>query len=83
MSYCLDISSPLVPSESDSFRLLDRLCCCITRSFIFKWATTQVSAPQMIQSATTVNSAPCFVLGHMAQLMCASNIFFAPLILFG
>lgn len=42
MSYCLDISSPLVESEPDSFRLLDRLCCCFTRPTIFKWATTQV-----------------------------------------
>ncbi|XP_003973947.2 PI-PLC X domain-containing protein 1 [Takifugu rubripes] len=41
MSYCLDINSPLVESESDSFRLLDRLCCCFTRPTIFKWATTQ------------------------------------------
>lgn len=42
MSYCLDINSPLVESESDSFRLLDRICCCFTRPTIFKWATTQV-----------------------------------------
>ncbi|CAG01392.1 unnamed protein product, partial [Tetraodon nigroviridis] len=41
MSYCLDINSPLVESESDSFRLLDGLCCCFTRPAIFKWATTQ------------------------------------------
>ncbi|XP_062853124.1 PI-PLC X domain-containing protein 1 [Trichomycterus rosablanca] len=42
MSYCLDITSPLVRSESDSFRLLDRLFYCITRPIIYKWATTQV-----------------------------------------
>lgn len=41
MSYCLDINSPLVPSESDAFRLLDRLFYCFTRPAIFKWATTQ------------------------------------------
>ncbi|XP_041646562.1 PI-PLC X domain-containing protein 1 [Cheilinus undulatus] len=41
MSYCLDINSPLVPSESDFFRLLDRLFSCFTRPTIFKWATTQ------------------------------------------
>uniref|UniRef100_A0A3P9JDZ5 Si:dkey-66a8.7 n=1 Tax=Oryzias latipes TaxID=8090 RepID=A0A3P9JDZ5_ORYLA len=41
MSYCLDITSPLVRSESDYFRLLDRLFYCFTRPFIFKWATTQ------------------------------------------
>ncbi|XP_059198110.1 PI-PLC X domain-containing protein 1 [Centropristis striata] len=41
MSYCLDINSPLIPSESDSFRLLDGLFYCFTRPAIFKWATTQ------------------------------------------
>uniref|UniRef100_A0A3Q2XZE6 Si:dkey-66a8.7 n=1 Tax=Hippocampus comes TaxID=109280 RepID=A0A3Q2XZE6_HIPCM len=41
MSYCLDISSPLVRSESDLFRVLDGLCCCLTRPTVFKWATTQ------------------------------------------
>ncbi|XP_068581548.1 PI-PLC X domain-containing protein 1 [Cebidichthys violaceus] len=41
MSYCLDINSPLIPSESDAFRLLDRLFYCFTRPAIFKWATTQ------------------------------------------
>ncbi|KAM7012898.1 PI-PLC X domain-containing protein 1 [Tautogolabrus adspersus] len=41
MSYCLDINSPLVPSESDYFRLLDGLFYCFTRPAIFKWATTQ------------------------------------------
>lgn len=45
MSYCLDINSPLVESESDSFRLLDRLCYCFTRPAIFRWATTQVTMP--------------------------------------
>ncbi|XP_029988853.1 PI-PLC X domain-containing protein 1 [Sphaeramia orbicularis] len=41
MSYCLDINSPLVRSESDSLRLLDGLFYCFTRPLIFKWATTQ------------------------------------------
>lgn len=41
MSYCLDINSPLVRSESDYFRLIDALCCCFTRPIIFKWSTTQ------------------------------------------
>ncbi|XP_061744569.1 PI-PLC X domain-containing protein 1-like [Nerophis ophidion] len=41
MSYCLDINSPLVRSESDIFRILDGLCCCFTRPTIYKWATTQ------------------------------------------
>lgn len=42
MSYCLDINSPLVRSESDFFRLLDGLFYCFTRPVIFKWSTTQV-----------------------------------------
>ncbi|XP_073333184.1 PI-PLC X domain-containing protein 1 [Pagrus major] len=41
MSYCLDINSPLVRSESDFFRLLDGLFYCFTRPAIFRWATTQ------------------------------------------
>ncbi|XP_073707636.1 PI-PLC X domain-containing protein 1 [Garra rufa] len=42
MSYCLDITSPLLRSESDSFRLLDGVFCCFTRPAIYRWATTQV-----------------------------------------
>ncbi|XP_027883018.1 PI-PLC X domain-containing protein 1 [Xiphophorus couchianus] len=41
MSYCLDITSPLLRSESDCFWLLDGLFYCVTRPLIFKWATTQ------------------------------------------
>lgn len=41
MSYCLDITSPLLPSESDTFRLLDGVFCCFTRPAIYRWATTQ------------------------------------------
>ncbi|XP_030646949.1 PI-PLC X domain-containing protein 1 [Chanos chanos] len=41
MSYCLDINSPLVRSESDTFRLLDSVFYCFTRPAIFRWATTQ------------------------------------------
>ncbi|XP_030289772.1 PI-PLC X domain-containing protein 1 [Sparus aurata] len=41
MSYCLDINSPLVRSESDCFRLLDGLFYCFTRPAIFRWSTTQ------------------------------------------
>ncbi|XP_058495305.1 PI-PLC X domain-containing protein 1 isoform X1 [Solea solea] len=41
MSYCLDINSPLLRSESDSFRILDKVFSCFTRPTIFKWATTQ------------------------------------------
>ncbi|KAL7832730.1 hypothetical protein SRHO_G00297480 [Serrasalmus rhombeus] len=42
MSYCLDITSPLVRSESDTFRLLDGVFYCFTRPVIYRWATTQV-----------------------------------------
>ncbi|KAF4112312.1 PI-PLC X domain-containing protein 1 [Onychostoma macrolepis] len=42
MSYCLDITSPLLRSESDTFRLLDGVFCCFTRPAIRRWATTQV-----------------------------------------
>ncbi|XP_072540488.1 PI-PLC X domain-containing protein 1 isoform X2 [Salminus brasiliensis] len=42
MSYCLDITSPLVRSESDALRLLDGVFYCFTRPVIYKWATTQV-----------------------------------------
>ncbi|XP_041913288.1 PI-PLC X domain-containing protein 1 [Alosa sapidissima] len=41
MSYCLDITSPLVRSESDAFRILDGLFYCFTRPVIYRWATTQ------------------------------------------
>lgn len=41
MSYCLDITSPLLRSESDTFRLLDGVFCCLTRPAIYRWATTQ------------------------------------------
>ncbi|XP_016337332.1 PI-PLC X domain-containing protein 1-like isoform X2 [Sinocyclocheilus anshuiensis] len=39
---CLDITSPLLRSESDTFRLLDGVFCCFTRPAIYRWATTQV-----------------------------------------
>ncbi|CAM4626026.1 hypothetical protein PO909_005568 [Leuciscus waleckii] len=42
MSYCLDITSPLLRSESDTFRLLDGVFCRFTRPAIYRWATTQV-----------------------------------------
>ncbi|XP_053287212.1 PI-PLC X domain-containing protein 1 isoform X1 [Pleuronectes platessa] len=41
MSYCLDINSPLVRSESDFLRIMDGLFYCLTRPTIFKWSTTQ------------------------------------------
>ncbi|KAL4656867.1 PI-PLC X domain-containing protein 1-like [Arapaima gigas] len=41
MSYCLDISAPLVRSESNTFRMLDRFFSFLTRPAICSWATTQ------------------------------------------
>ncbi|KAG9277242.1 PI-PLC X domain-containing protein 1-like [Astyanax mexicanus] len=42
MSYCLDITSPLVRSESSTLKMLDRAFYCFTRPLIYKWANTQV-----------------------------------------
>uniref|UniRef100_A0A8C8DH45 Uncharacterized protein n=1 Tax=Oryzias sinensis TaxID=183150 RepID=A0A8C8DH45_9TELE len=44
MSFCLDISSPVLRSESFLLRLTDLLLPCCTRPCIYRWATTQVRA---------------------------------------
>ncbi|KAJ3599070.1 hypothetical protein NHX12_033033 [Muraenolepis orangiensis] len=41
MTYCLDMSSPVVRSKGAFIRLLDRLFSCLTRPAIQRWATTQ------------------------------------------
>lgn len=56
MSYCLDITSPLVRSESNLFRLLDRLFYCFTRPLIFKWSTTQVGMRVRFKAFSFSNS---------------------------
>ncbi|XP_005452393.1 PI-PLC X domain-containing protein 1 [Oreochromis niloticus] len=43
MSFCLDVSSPVVRSESCFLRLTDRLFPCCTRPCVYRWATTQLS----------------------------------------
>lgn len=43
MSFCLDITSPLVTSEPRLLRLLDLLAPCWLRPCVSRWATTQVS----------------------------------------
>uniref|UniRef100_A0A3P9HF69 Phosphatidylinositol-specific phospholipase C X domain-containing protein n=1 Tax=Oryzias latipes TaxID=8090 RepID=A0A3P9HF69_ORYLA len=43
MSFCLDISSPVLRSESFLLRLTDLLLPCCTRPCIYRWATTQQS----------------------------------------
>ncbi|XP_060723373.1 PI-PLC X domain-containing protein 1 isoform X2 [Tachysurus vachellii] len=62
MSYCLDISSPLLRSESDSFRLLDRVFYCFTRPIIFKWATTQ----------DTLNTVATWLSAHPKEIIILS-----------
>lgn len=42
MSFCLDVSSPVLKSESCILRLIDRLFPCWTRTCVSRWATTQV-----------------------------------------
>ncbi|KAM8902962.1 PI-PLC X domain-containing protein 1-like isoform 3-T3 [Spinachia spinachia] len=41
MSFCLDVSSPVLRSESCVLRALDRLFPCWTRTCVSLWATTQ------------------------------------------
>ncbi|XP_010738345.3 PI-PLC X domain-containing protein 1 [Larimichthys crocea] len=43
MSFCLDVSSPVLKSESRILRLIDRLFPCWTRTCVSRWATTQQS----------------------------------------
>ncbi|KAM4710700.1 PI-PLC X domain-containing protein 1 isoform 2-T2 [Anableps anableps] len=43
MSFCLDVSSPVLRSEPWLLRLTDRLFPCWTRPCIFRWSTTQQS----------------------------------------
>lgn len=64
MSYCLDVNSPLVRTESDSFRFLDGLFYCITRPAIFKWATTQV---QRCVSKFSSGLTTCDIRGVLSQ----------------
>ncbi|XP_066562162.1 PI-PLC X domain-containing protein 1 [Amia ocellicauda] len=41
LSYCLDMESPLIRSESAVLKSMDKVFPCITRPVIYKWATTQ------------------------------------------
>lgn len=43
MSFCLDVSSPVLRSEPCFLRLTDRLFPCWTRPCVYRWATTQQS----------------------------------------
>ncbi|KAM8722507.1 PI-PLC X domain-containing protein 1 isoform 1-T1 [Acanthopagrus schlegelii] len=43
MSFCLDVSSPVLRSEPGFLRLTDRLFPCCTRPCVSRWATTQQS----------------------------------------
>uniref|UniRef100_A0A3B5MGB5 Phosphatidylinositol-specific phospholipase C X domain-containing protein n=1 Tax=Xiphophorus couchianus TaxID=32473 RepID=A0A3B5MGB5_9TELE len=41
MSFCLDMSSPVLRSEPWLLRIMDRLFPCLTRPCIYRWSTTQ------------------------------------------
>lgn len=43
MSFCLDVSSPLLRSQPCLLRAIDRLLPCCTRTCVSRWATTQQS----------------------------------------
>ncbi|XP_074520452.1 PI-PLC X domain-containing protein 1-like [Halichoeres trimaculatus] len=43
MSFCLDVSSPVLKSEPRLLRVIDRLFPCWTRPCVSRWATTQES----------------------------------------
>ncbi|XP_039998324.1 PI-PLC X domain-containing protein 1-like [Xiphias gladius] len=43
MSFCLDVSSPVLRSEPCLLRVIDRLLPCWTRPCVYRWATTQQS----------------------------------------
>ncbi|KAF0045850.1 hypothetical protein F2P81_002379 [Scophthalmus maximus] len=43
MSFCLDVSSPVLSSEPFLLRMIDRLFPCCTRPCVYRWATTQQS----------------------------------------
>ncbi|XP_037552388.1 PI-PLC X domain-containing protein 1-like [Nematolebias whitei] len=43
MSFCLDVSSPVLGSEPRLLRLTDRLFPCWTRPCVYRWATAQES----------------------------------------
>uniref|UniRef100_A0A3Q2EKJ7 Phosphatidylinositol-specific phospholipase C X domain-containing protein n=1 Tax=Cyprinodon variegatus TaxID=28743 RepID=A0A3Q2EKJ7_CYPVA len=42
MSFCLDLSSPVLGSEPFLLRLTDRLLPCWVRPCVYRWSTTQV-----------------------------------------
>ncbi|XP_047432869.1 PI-PLC X domain-containing protein 1-like isoform X2 [Mugil cephalus] len=43
MSFCLDVSSPVLRSEPCLLRVTDKLFPCFTRTCVYRWATTQLS----------------------------------------
>ncbi|XP_078100242.1 PI-PLC X domain-containing protein 1-like isoform X4 [Sander vitreus] len=43
MSFCLDVSSPVLRSQPCLLRVIDRLFPCWTRPCVYRWATTQQS----------------------------------------
>ncbi|XP_042369852.1 PI-PLC X domain-containing protein 1-like [Plectropomus leopardus] len=45
MSFCLDVSSPVLKSQPRFIRVSDKLFPCWTRRCVSRWATTQVPEP--------------------------------------
>uniref|UniRef100_A0A3Q3XCL5 Uncharacterized protein n=1 Tax=Mola mola TaxID=94237 RepID=A0A3Q3XCL5_MOLML len=66
MSFCLDVTSPVVRSEPRLLRLIDRLLPCWTRRCIRRWASTQVH-----NSCTT--AAQQLHVFHSTMLKCENN----------
>ncbi|KAL4656866.1 PI-PLC X domain-containing protein 1-like [Arapaima gigas] len=44
MTYCLDLQSPVVPSQPLVLRLLDCVAPCVTRPCLYKWGCTQMQS---------------------------------------
>lgn len=56
MSFCLDVSSPVLRSEPCLLRVSDRLFPCWTRPCVSRWATTQVESACARSHTHTLNT---------------------------
>ncbi|XP_054629417.1 PI-PLC X domain-containing protein 1-like isoform X7 [Dunckerocampus dactyliophorus] len=69
MSFCLDVSSPVLESESRFLKVLDKLAPCWTRPCVSRWATTQEALDEL---ATWLDAHPREVViiccSHFADL---------------
>uniref|UniRef100_A0A3P8VBD0 PI-PLC X domain-containing protein 1-like n=1 Tax=Cynoglossus semilaevis TaxID=244447 RepID=A0A3P8VBD0_CYNSE len=57
MSFCLDLSSPVLGSEPVALKVLEFLFPCFTRPCIYRWATTQGLPQQIIDFHLSLFSA--------------------------